>query len=81
MGYTEVLIFTIIIFYCLTKLLIMARKKPKRPKAPKHSATLQSWQNYKKRLDAWRAACRQIDADKKKKSSLITSIRKQQYAA
>ena len=51
-------------------------KKPKRPKAPKRSASLARWEDYKKRLNDWKKKCAKIDADKKKKAKLIDSLRR-----
>lgn len=51
-------------------------KKPKKPKAPKASASLQVWENYKKRLADWKKACQKVDSDKKKKSNIIAQARK-----
>ncbi|MBA7514355.1 hypothetical protein ES705_06383 [subsurface metagenome] len=56
----------------------MARK-PKRPKAPKRSATIQTWQGYESRRNAWSAKCKQIDADKKKKADLIERLSKKRF--
>ncbi len=50
-------------------------KKPKKPKAPKASASYQTWQNYWKRLTAWKAEVRRIEAEKKKKAQLIQKAR------
>jgi len=52
----------------------MARRKPKRPKAPKRSASLESWKNYGKRLSDWKAKCRKIESDKKSKSTIISRL-------
>lgn len=52
----------------------MARKKPKRPKMPKRSAGLETWKNYGKRLNDWKAKCRKIESDKKSKATLINRM-------
>lgn len=57
----------------------MARRKPKRPRAPKQSAGLQTWQNYDNRLGDWNKKCNQIDSDKKKKSDLIEKIKRKRF--
>lgn len=49
------------------------QKKPKKPKAPKRTATLKTWENYKKRLADWKKRCAEIEANKKKKEKLISS--------
>ena len=54
----------------------MALKKPKKPKAPKTSASLATWENYKKRLQEWEKKCKDIDSDKKKKDAIIKGTRK-----
>lgn len=54
----------------------MAQKKRKYPKQPKASASLQTWQNYHarcKEVDRYNAS---IVSDKKKKSSIISSVNK-----
>ena len=48
----------------------MATKK-KAPKAPKRSASLQVWERYHARLAEVEKHNRSVDADKKKKESLI----------
>ena len=59
----------------------MARKKPKRPKAPKRSSSLQTWQNYERRLNDWVKKCNQIVGDKKRKAQLIEKIQRKRLAA
>jgi hypothetical protein len=54
----------------------MAAKLPKKPKAPKQSASLASWQNYDARLKEWKNKCAQIIRDKAAKKSLIERTRK-----
>lgn len=49
----------------------MAKMK-KLPKKPKASASLQTWENYHKRVKAVQAANRKLVADKKKKEKLIS---------
>jgi len=46
-------------------------KYPKKPKKPKHSASVKSWEGYDYRMKMWEQKCRNIDAGKKKKESLI----------
>jgi len=43
----------------------------KMPKAPKHSASKKSWENYNKRLSAYKAKKRKVISDKKAKENLI----------
>lgn len=49
----------------------MAKMK-KLPKKPKASASLQTWENYHKRVKAVQAYNRKLVADKKKKEKLIS---------
>lgn len=51
-------------------------KKPKRPRAPKSSASYQTWQNYSKRLSDWKKRCSGIVSDKKKKTALMQKLRR-----
>ena len=51
-------------------------KYPKKPKAPKTSASLTAWENYKKRLADWQKKCREIDSNIKKKANIIKATRK-----
>lgn len=53
----------------------MARK-PKRPRAPKSSASYQSWLNYSARLNEWKKRCGQMVSEKKKKADLIQRLRR-----
>lgn len=52
----------------------MARK-PRKPKAPKTTASVQVWENYYKRLQDWKKRCNKIEADKKRKANLIQKAR------
>lgn len=49
---------------------------PKKPKAPKQSASLETWQNYEKRVKEWEKKCRAIDQAKAQKKKLIGRLRK-----
>jgi len=51
-------------------------KKPKRPRAPKQSASYQTWLNYSARLNDWKKRCGQIVSDKSKKAALIQKLRR-----
>jgi len=46
-------------------------KYPKKPKRPKMSATIKTWENFDKRMKEWESKCRSIDAAIKRKQSLI----------
>lgn len=52
----------------------MARK-PRKPKAPKMSAGLQTWENYYKRLTDWKKRCNELESNKKRKAALIQKAR------
>lgn len=55
----------------------MAHKKhPKKPKAPKASASLSVWERYEQRVNEWKKKCTQIDADERKRKSLINKFKK-----
>ncbi len=58
----------------------MALKKPKRPKAPKHSSSLQTWQAYERRLSDWTKKCSQIIGDRKRKAQLIEKLQRKRLA-
>lgn len=51
-------------------------KLPKKPKAPKASASLQTWENYNTRVKAWEKKVSGIESDKKKKAALIAKARR-----
>ena len=51
-------------------------KKPKKPKAPKVSASLTVWKNYETRLSNWRKTCAEIEKAKKDKAALIAKLRR-----
>lgn len=51
-------------------------KLPKRPKAPKRSASLPVWERYKQRIDEWKKKCASIENAKKRKASLINQLSK-----
>lgn len=50
-------------------------KLPKKPKSPKRSAGLSSWENYDARVRAWHSRINQIKSDIKKKEALIRKYR------
>lgn len=45
-------------------------KYPKKPKRPKASASLKTWENYDSRMKAWAKKCKEIDAAKNKKETI-----------
>lgn len=47
------------------------RKLPKKPKRPKASATVTSWQKFDERYKAWERKCSNIKNGHKKKESLV----------
>ena len=49
----------------------MAAKK-KLPKRPKHKASLQTWENYHKKVADVKRHNSQVESDKKKKAALIS---------
>ena len=49
----------------------MANRLPKKPKKPKHSASVATWEKYDQRVKEWHRKCAAIKAGKKKKESLI----------
>lgn len=51
-------------------------KLPKRPKAPKRSASLTVWERYKQRVDEWKKKCSNIENAKKRKAALINQLSK-----
>jgi len=51
-------------------------KRPKKPKAPRVTASLAVWERYEKRLKDWQNKIKQIDADRKKKEAIIQRARK-----
>lgn len=51
-------------------------KYPKKPKAPKKSASTQTWINYKNRLKEWEKKCKQIDANKKAHEKAVAEAKK-----
>lgn len=54
----------------------MAKKKmPKRPKRPKASAGLTTWENYSHRVKEWEHKCSKIHSDHKKKESLMNKFK------
>lgn len=54
----------------------MAKKAPKKPKAPRATASLATWENYKKKVSDWEKEVKTIEADKKKKAALIAGLRR-----
>jgi len=46
-------------------------KLPKKPKKPRASASLTTWQNFEGRYKAWQKKCSDIKNAKKRKESLI----------
>lgn len=50
-------------------------KLPKRPKAPKASASLTAWENYKTRLTDWEKKVKDIHSAKDKKAKLIKDVK------
>ena len=46
-------------------------KYPKKPKRPKIAASIKVWENFEKKMKAWEAKCKGIDAAIKKKDTLI----------
>ena len=60
------------------------RKYPKKPKMPKASASLTTWEGFQARLKDWKKKCNAIDAakaqkerDKKTKATLIKRMREE----
>lgn len=50
----------------------MAKHKlPKKPKKPKASASLKSWEMFDERYKAWERKCTEIKNGRKKKETLI----------
>lgn len=54
----------------------MAMRKPKRPKAPKRSASVAVWERYEKRLKEWKQKLAKMEADKRRKEAIIQRVRK-----
>lgn len=48
----------------------MARRKPKRPKQPKRSASLETWRRWDERMKNWKKKCNEIDAPRKAKEAI-----------
>lgn len=53
----------------------MAKKKSF-PKAPKQSASLETWQKYDKKVSEVKKHNAQLESDKRKKKSLVEKIKK-----
>jgi len=53
----------------------MAKKKSF-PKAPKQSASLETWQKYDKKVAEVKKHNAQVDSDKRKKKSLVEKVKK-----
>ena len=51
-------------------------KKPKKPKMPRKSASVQVWERYTQRVSDWKKRLNKIESDKKKKASLIEKARR-----
>jgi hypothetical protein len=51
-------------------------KLPKKPKQPRVSSSLTTWENYQKRVSDWKKKLARIEADKRKKKSLIEKARR-----
>jgi hypothetical protein len=49
---------------------------PKKPKAPKRTASLMVWERFKQRVDEWKKKCNSIEAAKKRKAALINQLSK-----
>jgi len=49
----------------------MAKKLPKKPRKPKASASLKSWENFDTRMKNWHKKCSDIKNGAKKKESLM----------
>lgn len=45
-------------------------RKPKRPKKPKMSSSLLTWQRYDERMKKWKARCKAIEDMPKKKEAI-----------
>lgn len=50
------------------------RKYPKKPRKPKRSASLKTWEAYQKRYNEWKKKCSTIDSNLKKKEKLIAKL-------
>jgi len=50
-------------------------KLPKKPKAPKASAGLQTWERFNQRLTEWEKKVAKIKSDATKKANLIKKTR------
>lgn len=51
-------------------------RKPKKPKQPRQSASLNVWLAYDKRVTDWKKRVNSIEAGKKKKASIIAKHRR-----
>ena len=51
------------------------RSLPKKPKAPKASASIETWKKYAERVKAWEAKVKAKTEPLKKKKALINQIR------
>lgn len=49
----------------------MAKKLPKKPRKPKTSASLASWEKFDQRMKDWQKKCSDIKNGAKKKETLI----------
>jgi hypothetical protein len=50
-------------------------KLPSKPKMPKESASLATWERYKARFSEWEKKCKNIKNAKAKKASLIKQLK------
>ncbi|MDP1763069.1 MAG: hypothetical protein Q8L07_04210 [Sediminibacterium sp.] len=53
-----------------------SRKLPRKPKMPKESASVGSWEKYHERLKLWAKKCADIKKDAAKKKALIAKAKK-----
>jgi len=51
-------------------------KRPKKPKMPRITASIQVWERYEQRVKDWRKKIAQIEAEKKRKAAIIQRVRK-----
>ena len=49
---------------------------PKKPKAPKKSASLRVWENYERRLKDWKQKVSKIESEKKRKAAIIARAKR-----
>jgi len=51
-------------------------KKPKKPKQPRTSSSLATWENYMRRVSDWKKKLSKLESDKRRKKSIIEKARR-----